>query len=83
MSLASFLKGRFPRPPILTPGSVFSMGSEARAPAPDSLWRVCQIRDYIGIPHASIEQIGTGVTKTVAVSALLGDRTFHVVKTAA
>jgi hypothetical protein len=52
-------------------------------PEPDSLWRVCQIRDHIGLPHATIEQIATGVTKTVAVSALLGDRSFKVVETSA
>jgi hypothetical protein len=83
MNPLSFLKARFSRPLVLTPGSVFAIGSEARAPEPDSLWRVRQIRDYVGIPHASIEQIATGVTKTVAVSALLGDRTFHVVTPAA
>jgi hypothetical protein len=48
-------------------------------PESDCLWRVCGIRHFVGIPHATIEQLSTGETKTVAVSALLGDRTFHVV----
>lgn len=76
MSVVSFLKSRFGRPPDLSPGSVFAMGGQ-----PDQdLWRVCQIQPYVGIPHARIEQIATGITKTIAVSALLGDRTFKVVR---
>lgn len=76
MSIVSFLKSRFGRPPELSMGSVFAIGA-----APDQdLWRVCQIQPYVGIPHARIEQITTGLTKTIAVSALLGDRTFKVVR---
>jgi hypothetical protein len=77
MSLLSFLKGR---PTELSAGSVFAIGSTGRVPEPDCLWRVCQIRQYVGIPHASIEQVATGITKTIAVSALLSDRTFQVVR---
>jgi hypothetical protein len=80
MSPLSFLKARFGRPVELSAGSVFALGSATRAPEPDCLWRVRQIRQYVGIPHASIEQVATGITKTIAVSALLGDRTFQVVQ---
>ena len=69
------------RPPKHLPtGSVFALGGSNREPEPECLWRVCQIRQYVGIPHASIEQIATGLTKTVAVSALLNDRTFQFVR---
>ena len=83
MNPLSFLKARLGRRVELSAGSVFAIGSAARVPDPDCLWRVRQIRQYVGIPHASIEQVATGITKTVAVSALLGDRTFQVVQPAA
>jgi hypothetical protein len=77
----AFLKKGFRRPPELLPGSVVCLGDPkvARVPESDCLWRVCGIRHFVGIPHATIEQLTTGETKTVAVSALLADRTFHVV----
>ena len=78
-SLVQCQKG-FARPPELSAGSMFALGTEARAAEDNCLWRVCQIRPLAGIPHALIEQLATGVTKTVAVSVLLGDRTFHVVR---
>jgi hypothetical protein len=80
MTPLSFLKARFTRPPELSAGSMFALGAEAGAAADNCLWRVCQIRPLAGIPHALIEKLATGVTKTVAVSVLLGDRTFHVVR---
>ena len=55
---------------------MFALGAEAGAAEDNRLWRVCQIRPLAGIPHALIEQLATGVTKTIAVSVLLGDRTF-------
>jgi hypothetical protein len=77
MGVVSFLKSRLGRPPELSTGCVFTLG----APAPEQdLWRVCQIQPYVGIPHARIEQLATGITKTIAVSALIGDRTFKVVR---
>ena len=77
----AFLKKGFRRSPELLPGSVVCLGDpkSARVPEGDCLWRVCSIRHHVGIPHAILEQLATGETKTLAVSALLGDRTFHVV----
>ena len=76
MGVVSFLKSRFVRPPELATGCVFAIGD-----MPDEdLWRVCQIQPYVGIPHARIEQLATGITKTIAVSALVSDRTFKVVR---
>jgi hypothetical protein len=82
MTPLALLKKSFRRPPELLPGSVVSLGDPkvARVPDGDCLWRVCDIRHYVGIPHAKLEQLATGETKTLAVSALLGDRTFHVVR---
>ena len=77
MGVVSFLKSRLSRPAELSTGCVFALGG---TPEQD-LWRVCQIQPYVGIPHARIEQLATGLTKTIAVSALLGDRTFKVVRT--
>jgi hypothetical protein len=76
MGVVSFLKSRLVRPPELSTGCVFAIGD-----MPDEdLWRVCQIQPYVGIPHARIEQLATGITKTIAVSALVSDRTFKVVR---
>jgi hypothetical protein len=77
----AFLKKALRRPPELLPGSVVSLGKPKieSVPEGDCLWRVCAIRHYVGIPHAILEQLATGETKTLAVSALLGDRTIHVV----
>ncbi|HEU5096617.1 MAG TPA: hypothetical protein VFT77_15745 [Reyranella sp.] len=76
MGVVSFLKSRLVWPPELSTGCVFAMGD-----MPDEdLWRVCRIQPYSGIPHARIEQLATGITKTIAVSALVGDRTFKVIR---
>jgi len=72
------LKSRFFRPTELPAGSVFRLGATNAVPAEDCVWRVCKIRDLRGLPHALIEHATTGLTKTVAVSALLADRTFQV-----
>ena len=76
------LKSRLFRPKELPLGSVFAIGAPDGTPAEDCLWRVCQIRDLRGLPHALIEQAATGLTKTVAVSALVSDRTFQVIQPA-
>ncbi len=76
--LALFKKG-IRRPPQLLPGSVVSLGDSRAGTEDDCLWRVCEIRHYVGIPHAILEQMATGATKTLAVSALLADRKLHVV----
>ena len=77
----AFLKKGFRRPQELLPGSVVSLGKSKieSVPEDDCLWRVCEIRHYVGIPHAILEQLATGDTKTLTVSALLGDRRFQVV----
>src|SRR4029077_15429740 len=80
MTPLSFLMTRFIRPPELSAGSMFALGAEAGAAEDNCLWRACQIRPVGGIRAALIEQLATGITKTVAVSVLLGDRTFHVVR---
>ncbi len=74
------LKTRLFPPKELSPGSMFAIGAPDGMPAEECLWRVCQIRDLRGLPHALIEQAATGLTKTVAVSAILSDRTFQVVQ---
>ncbi len=79
----SRLKSRLFRPKELAEGSTFSIGAPIGQPLDDCLWRVCRIRDLRGLPHALIEQAATGLTKTVAVSAILSDRTFHVVQSTA
>ncbi len=79
----SKLKAHLFRPKELSEGSVFSIGELAGQPLDECLWRVCRIRDLRGLPHALIEQASTGLTKTVAVSAILSDRTFHVVQPSA
>ena len=81
MSPLAILKKGLRRPQELLPGSVVSLGKPRTESVPegDCLWRVCAIRHYVGIPHAILEQMATGETKTLAVSALLGDRACHVV----
>jgi hypothetical protein len=74
------LKSRLFRPKELPTGSLFALGTPDGTPADECLWRVCRVRDLRGLPHALIEQAATGLTKTVAVSAILSDRTFHVVQ---
>ena len=74
----STLKARVFRPPSLAEGSEFALGvSSGTRPEDDSRWRVAAVRILRGIPHALIEQVMTGQTKTVAVSALLSDPAFH------
>ena len=70
----STLKARMFRPPSLEEGAQFALGV---GPQDDSRWRVAAVRMLRGIPHALIEQMATGETKTVAVSALLSDPSFH------
>ncbi len=72
------LKSRLFRPTELPAGSMFVLGAPDGTPD-DCIWRVCQVRQLRGLPHALIEQAATGLTKTVAVSAILGDRTFQAV----
>jgi hypothetical protein len=74
------LKSRLFRPKELTPGSLFAIGASEGTAVEECVWRVCGIRDLRGLPHALIEQAATGLTKTVAVSALLSDRTFQVIQ---
>jgi hypothetical protein len=77
----SFLKSRFFRPTQLAAGSLFTIDAPERsAHDEDYIWRVCKVQHFLGIPHALIEQPTTGKTKTVAVSALVGDRTFQFVQ---
>ena len=77
------LKSRLLRPKELTPGSLFALGAIVGTAAEECVWRVCRIRDLRGLPHALIEQAATGLTKTVAVSAILSDRTFQVIQSVA
>jgi hypothetical protein len=78
LSALSNLKARMFRPPSLSEGSEFALGAPSGTPAEDDArWRVAAVRMLRGIPHALIEQAATGKTKTVAISALLGDPNFH------
>ena len=72
----ALLKSLF-RPTELETGSLFAIG--AATADEEYLWRVCEIRPLLGVPHALIEQPASGHSKTVAVAALLADRTFQVV----
>jgi len=74
------LKSRFFRPKELSPGSLFAIGTAESGAAEECVWRVRHIRDLRGLPHALIEQAATGLTKTVAVSAILSDRSFQVIR---
>ncbi len=77
--MLSFLKAQF-RTPTLAEGSEFALGMPSGTLAEDdSRWRVAAVRLLRGIPHALIEQAATGKTKTIAVSALLGDPDFHAI----
>ena len=73
----SSLKARMSRPPVLVEGSEFSLAGE------DAQWRVAAVRMLRGIPHALIEQITTGETKTMAISAILSNPAFHAIPSAA
>ena len=75
-----YLKSQFSKPAKLTAGSVIALGSTSTTPERDCLWRVCTVRPFAGIPHAMIEQLSGGTTKTLAVSALMSDPTFQVVR---
>lgn len=62
----------------LTVGTVFAVGYRRGFLGDQGCrWRVCKISVFLGIPHALIEQTSSGKTKTVAVSAILEDRTFR------
>lgn len=86
LSLAQLLKsailkpGLFASQPLIV-GTVFAMG-----PLPGFFddhgcrWRVCKISVFLGISHALIEQTSSGKTKTLAVSAILRDRTLRPLK---
>ncbi len=74
----SNLKALMFRPPSLTEGAEFALGAPSGNSAEDETrWRVAAVRMLRGIPHALIQQMSTGETKTVAVSALLSDPAFH------
>ena len=77
----ALLKNLLSREPSLVAGSEFSLGiSSGTLANDDCIWKVREVRPYQGIPHALIEQLATGKTKTLAVSAIVGDRTFHPVR---
>ena len=78
--MLKYLKSQFAKPTKLTAGSVIALGSTSATPDQDCLWRVCTVRPFGGIPHAMIEQLTSGTTKTLAVSALTSDRTFQIVR---
>jgi hypothetical protein len=71
----SSLKARMFRPPSLAEGTEFTLGGMAGATVAeaDTRWRVATVRMLRGIPHAMIEQMATGVKKTIAVSALMSN----------
>jgi hypothetical protein len=74
----TLLKALLSRQPTLAAGSEFSLGiSSGTLANDDCIWKVREVRPYQGIPHALIEQLATGKTKTVAVSAIVSDRTFQ------
>lgn len=78
------LKARMFRPPVLVEGSEFSLATPSGKFADDEArWRVAAVRMLRGIPHALIEQLTTGETKTMAVSAILSDPAFHTIPPAA
>jgi hypothetical protein len=78
LNALSNLKTRMFRPPSLAEGAEFALGvGIGTAGGDDIRWRVAAVRLLRGIPHALIEQMATGETKTVAVSALLSDPAFH------
>ena len=86
LSLAQVLKSAISKPRLfasqpLTVGAVFAMGSRPGFSDDQGCrWRVCKISVFLGIPHALIEQTSSEKTKTVAVSAILRDRTFRPLK---
>lgn len=69
--------GELRRPSTLAEGMVFEVGSPAALQSGEARWRVCKIRQFLGISHALIEQVCSGKTKTIAVSAILSDPTFR------
>ena len=77
----AFVKSLLFRQHSLVAGSEFSLGvSSGTLAFDDCIWKVREVRPYQGIPHALIEQLATGKTKTVAVSAIVGDRTFQPIR---
>jgi len=84
MSGLTLLKSLMPRarPVSLEAGNEFRLGlGTGGFPEDDCVWKVRAVRPFRGIPHALIEQLATGKTKTIAVSAILGDRTFEPIHT--
>src|SRR5258708_27265448 len=69
---------RLSQPTSLSVGSIFALGSPAGTlQKQECLWRVRNIRPFLGIQHSLIEHCATGNTKTVAVSALVPDQSFQ------
>jgi hypothetical protein len=69
---------RLSKPTSLSVGSIFALGSPAGTlQKQECLWHVRNIRPFLGIQHALIEQCATGKTKTVAVSAIVRDQSFQ------
>lgn len=77
----AFFKNLLSHRRSLAAGSEFSLGvSSGTLANDDCIWKVREVRPFQGIPHALIEQLATGKTKTVAVSAIIGDRTFQPIR---
>ena len=76
----SSLRARMFRPPVLVEGSEFSLAAPSgKLTDEDSRWRVTAVRMLRGIPHALIEHMTTGETKTMAISAILSAPAFHFI----
>jgi hypothetical protein len=77
----TFLRSLISHRPSLVKGAEFTLGiSSGTLANDDCIWKVREVRPYQGIPHALIEQLATGKTKTIAVSAIVGDRTFQAIR---
>jgi hypothetical protein len=77
----TLFRSLFSRRPSLVEGTEFTLGVISNTLANDDcIWKVREVRPYQGIPHALIEQLATGKTKTVAVSAIVSDRTFQPIR---
>lgn len=68
------------KPEIVAEGSLIAL--EPRLGFEDTThpWRVRSVRSFLGVPHASLEQVGTGKTKTLAVSAIVRQRGFRIIR---
>lgn len=68
------------RPPQFAVGTVFEMETSGGIPTSRySYWRVLQIHEFLNVQHATTEQLATGKTKTIAVSAILRCPGFRIV----